>query len=195
MEAHGGTLPGPEETSEAAHHSAAAVVGAGRAAGDPAVTARLVGLVEELGLDTVAELWAGRPARSLPGALWRLYVLREWVRRSPGQASLEYAAGVRFAAVDRVIAGAAEPPGPEELRALTDQILTGVYQNDLAVALERAAAFARIVATGRADLAGDGDATTDGGRADRLTESGHALLSMAADLTACARLWRQGTLT
>ena len=38
------------------------------------------GLVDDLGLDTVAELWADRPARSLPGALWRLYALREWVR-------------------------------------------------------------------------------------------------------------------
>ena len=53
----------------------------------PQVTARLVTLVDDLGLSPVADLWSARPARSLPGALWPLYALREWVRRSPEPAS------------------------------------------------------------------------------------------------------------
>ena len=80
MEAFGGTVD-PMQEIEAAHQTAAVLVHAGRSAHDPTVTARLVDLVEELGLSTVADLWAHRPARTLPGALWRLYVLREWVRR------------------------------------------------------------------------------------------------------------------
>ena len=59
------------------------VVGVGRTAADPHVTARLVALVDELGLDTIADLWSVMPAGTLPGALWRPYVLREWVVRSP----------------------------------------------------------------------------------------------------------------
>src|SRR5699024_1971086 len=134
---------------EAAHQTAAVIVGTGRAAHDPEVTARLVTLVEELGLDTLAELWADRPGRSLPGALWRLYALREWVRRDPQEASRDYAAGIRFADVPHVVAGVAEPPGPDELRDLTDAILAGVFEGDLAVALDRAAAFCQVVSAGR----------------------------------------------
>ena len=84
-------------------------------------------LVDDLGLSTLAELWADRPARSLPGALWRLYALREWVRRDPVGASADYAAGIRFADVPHVVAGVADPPGPAELKELTDAILTGVF--------------------------------------------------------------------
>jgi hypothetical protein len=184
MEAFGGTVD-PMQEIEAAHQTAAVLVHAGRAANDPTVTARLVDLVEELGLSTVADLWAHRPARTLPGALWRLYVLREWVRRAPDEASLDYAAGVRFADVDHAVAGAAEPPGPTEVTALTDAILAGVFECDLAVALERAAAFCRVVAAGRADRSEGEEAAT---------RAAH-LLDTADDLTAAATLWRNGELS
>jgi hypothetical protein len=114
------------------------------------VTARLVRLVDDHGLDTIADLWSGRPARSLPGALWRLYVVREWVRRDPVGASCDYAAGYVVAEVPHVVAGVAQPPGADEVRALADAVLTGVYAGELDVALERAGAFCRVVAAGRA---------------------------------------------
>lgn len=193
MEAYGGTSPGPAEMTEIAHQSAAAVVGAGRAARDPVVTGRLVALVDELGLDTIASLWAQRPAGSLPGALWRLYVLREWVRRSPVTASREYATGMRLAEANHVVAGVAEPPGPSELKALVDAILTGVYQGDLAVALERAAAFCRVVSAGRAELAHDTDRSDpDQGHTETLQAA--AMLGTAADLDRAAGAWRHGKL-
>lgn len=194
LEAHGGTLPGPAEVTEAAHETAAVIVGTGRAARDPDLTRRLVDLVDELGLPAVAELWAGRPARSLPGALWRLYALREWVRRSPDVASREYTAGMRFTDVNHVVAGVAEPPGPEEVQGLTDAILTGVFEADLGVALERAAAFCRVVSSGRADLAHGCDAT-DPGLGSVLTRQAASMLTTAEDLQACARLWRAGDLS
>ncbi|MCE1177731.1 MAG: hypothetical protein LWW86_01670 [Micrococcales bacterium] len=181
LEAHGGTSPGPAELTEAAHETAAVLVGAGRAAADPEVTARLVALVDEIGLSSVAELWSQRPARSLPGALWRLYALREWVRRAPVEASREYAAGMRFTSVDHVVAGMAEPPGPDEVRALADAILRGVFEGDLAVALERAAAFCRVVSSGRADVGPSPEAAAQ-------------MLTTAQDLEAAARLWRAGQL-
>ena len=184
MEAFGGTVD-PMQEIEAAHQTAAVLVHAGRAANDPTVTARLVDLVEELGLSTVADLWAHRPGRSLPGALWRLYVLREWVRRAPDEASLDYTAGVRFADVDHAVAGAAEPPGPTEVTTLADAILAGVFEGDLAVAMERAAAFCRVVAAGRADRSEGEEAAT---------RAAH-LLDTADDLTAAASLWRQGELS
>ena len=175
----------PMQEIEAAHQTAAVLVHTGRAAHDPTVTARLVDLVEELGLSTVADLWAHRPARTLPGALWRLYVLREWVRRAPDEASLDYTAGVRFADVDHAVAGAADPPGPTEVTALADEILAGVFEGDFAVALERAAAFCRVVAAGRADRS-EGE--------ESATRAAH-LMDTADDLTGAAALWRLGELS
>ena len=193
MEAYGGTSPGPAEVTEIAHQSAAAVVGAGRQARDAEVTARLVALVDELGLDTIAELWAARPATSLPGALWRLYVLREWVRRSPVTASREYRAGMQVAHTNHIIAGVAEPPGPAELTILVDAILTGVYEGDLAVALERAGAFCRVISTGRAELAQDAELSAPQlARNDTLQAA--ALLTTGEELERAARAWRAGTL-
>ena len=193
MEEQGGTAPDPAETTEAAHATASVLVGTGRASDDPAMTRKLVALVDELGISTLAELWAERPARSLPGALWRLYALREWVRRSPEQASREYAAGIRFTDVAHAVAGIAEPPGPDEVQRVADQILAGVFDGDLAVALERAAAFCTVVAAGRAELAHDRDAV-DPGAATDLTRTGASMLATGEDLRACARLWRLGDL-
>lgn len=182
MEAHGAALPGPDEIAEAAHAAASLVVGAGRTGSSPETTARLVGLVEEVGLDTLAELWSDRPARSLPGALWRLYLVREWVRRRPEDASREYGTGMFAAPVHHVVAGVAEPPGPDEVITMIDAVLAGAFGGDLAVALERAAAFCLVAATGRAH-----DESAD-------AASAAALSATAEDLAACAALWRSDDL-
>lgn len=182
MEAHGGTLPDPAAAAEAAHQAAQTVVEAGRGGAPPEMVDRLVRLVESLGIDTLAELWSTRPARSLPGALWRLYLIREWVQRQPDQAAREYAAGMAVAPVSHAIAGIAEPPGLEEVQAVADRILAGVFDGDLSVALERAGAFCRVVSTGRAHLE------------DSRVESASAMLGTAEDLEASARLWRAGSL-
>jgi hypothetical protein len=183
----------PARVTEVAHETAAVIVKTGRAAHDPELTSKLVALVDDLGLSTLAELWADRPARSLPGALWRLYALREWVCRDPEGASADYAAGIRFADVPHVVAGVAEPIGPVELKALTDAILTGVFDGDLAVALERASSFCKVVAAGRAQRANDTDAT-DPLWGSALTRRAASLLTTGDDLEACARLWRNDDL-
>jgi hypothetical protein len=186
----------PARVTEVAHETAAVIVRTGRAAREPELTRRLVALVDDLGLSTLAELWADRPARSLPGALWRLYALREWVRRDPVGASADYAAGITFADVPHVVAGVAEPPGPDELKELTDAILTGVFDGDLAIALERAAAFCRVVAAGRAHRVDDADTRSEhdplGSAAQ--TRRAASMLTTGDDLEACARLWRKDDL-
>lgn len=202
MDSFGAERLDPAVISEIAHETAAILLRTGRASDDPAITDKLVGLVDELGLDTVAELWAQRPPRSLPGALWRLYVLREWVRRDPLAASNDYAEGMRHADVAVVIAGAGTPPGPEAMRALADAILRGMYDGDVAIALDRAAAFCRVVAAGRA--ARDPDVPRPDSRERELTleevsarhaRSAAAVLAMADDLTGAARSWRRGDLS
>lgn len=183
----------PARVTEVAHETAAVIVRTGRAAHDPALTSRLVALVDDLGLSTIAELWADRPARTLPGALWRLYALREWVRRDPVGASADYAAGIRFADVPHVVAGVADPPGPVELQELTDAILTGVFEGDLAIALQRASGFCRVVSAGRVQRANDAEGQ-DPSWGSTQTRRAASMLTTADDLETCARLWRNGDL-
>lgn len=186
------TLSGedPFDVVEAAHRTAAILVGRGRESEDPEVTARLVELVPELGLATLADLWADRPARSLPGALWRLYLLHEWVQRAPVEVSRAYTAGASHADVYRVIAGLSEPPDPGGLRELTAAILGGVFTGDFRVALERGSAFAHVTAIGLIDPA----AAVDEVSAEQV-QRGKRMQDMARDLHACAGLWERGHLT
>lgn len=195
MEAHGGVVLDPAVQSEIAHETAQIIVHAGRAATDPAVTDRLVRLTDDLGLSTLADLWAPLPAHSLPGALWRLYALREWVVRDADGASRDYEAGHRHADVLHAITGVAEPPGPVEVKELADAILRGVFSGDLDVALERAGAFCRIVAAGRAHRADGSGAVFDDdeGEAAWLKAAGNMQV-LGQDLETCARLWRRGDL-
>ena len=139
----------PATLSEAADRAAHALVRGARGQADEALVARVVHLADSEGLETLAELWAGAPADSLAGALWRLYLLRSWVYADPLAAAAEFDRGRRHVPVAEVISGVVEPPGPDEVRALVDEVLSGVVVGDFADTLFRAAAFARVAAAGR----------------------------------------------
>ncbi len=196
----------PAERLEAAHTSAQAVVTRLRDGSDPTAGERMVAAVDtDEGLDAAARLWAVASAVSLPGALWRLVALRAGVRRAPALAAREFDAGRARLPVAEVVAGVAQPPGPDEVSAMVDAVLRGVGDGDLDVTFERAAAFARVCSVGRAVLADRGqcevvdpvdpvnelDAELD---ATRLTRSAAALVQTADDLESCARRWRRHSL-
>ncbi|WP_172151428.1 hypothetical protein [Isoptericola chiayiensis] len=189
-------LPGsldPARRDEVAHTTARAVVHQARAAEDPEVVARLVRLVEDEGLDVVAGLWADAAPATLPGALWRLYALREWVRRDARTVGLRYRLGVDAAPVQEAVAGVPRPPTPSDLRDLADAVLSGVYSGELDVALERAGAFCRILATGAAYDA-DAREVADPDQAARMTRGAADLVGTAGELEHAAALWRAGSL-
>ncbi|WP_263119141.1 hypothetical protein [Cellulomonas sp. RIT-PI-Y] len=191
-------IPGgmdPALRSRVAHTTATAIVHGGRAGAgdDPALVDRLVHLVESEGLDTLAALWADCPATTLPGTMWRLYVLREWVRRDPATLAERYRLGLVAAEVPHAVAGVVTPPGPGELREVLDAVLSGVYTGDLAVALERGAAFCRVLATGAAFDADHLD-VADAEAANRLTRGADGLLRTAEELEHSAGLWRSDQL-
>ena len=142
----------PAAVSEAADRAAALLVRGARESDDDSVTERLLHLADTEGIEAIAEVWSGSPADSLAGCLWRLYLLRSWVYADPVGVAREFDAGRTRAQVAQVVAGVAEPPGPEELKAMVDQVLRGIAGGDFADVLFRAAAFARVVATGRAGL-------------------------------------------
>lgn len=142
----------PAQVREAGDLAATVLVRGARESDDPALAERIVHLAETEGLETLAEVWSGAPADTLAGSLWRLFVLRSWVHADPERVAREYEAGQRRADVARVVAGVADPPRPEELRRMVDEVLRGIAGGDFAVTLLRAAAFARVVAAGRATL-------------------------------------------
>lgn len=142
----------PALVSEAADRAAALFVRGARSSDDAAVADRLLHLAETEGIETIAEVWSGSPADSLAGCLWRLYLLRSWVYADPTEVAAEFEAGLGSVQVARVVAGVAEPPGPDQLKQMVDEVLRGIAGSDFADVLFRAAAFARVVAAGRAAL-------------------------------------------
>lgn len=183
----------PARVSEAAHLSAHALVQAGKLNDDPEVRERLVRLAEDEGLEVIAELWSSAPARSLPGALWRLYAIRAATMGNPAVMASFFAAGARQAQVERLVAGAAEPPGAEELCSMTSSILTGAFDGEFDVALERTAAYCRVIALGQAEQA-DAAELSHPERATLMTTRAQALVKTAEDLEASAASWRRGEL-
>jgi hypothetical protein len=184
----------PAVIARTAHETAQALVSRVRADPDPEIVGRLVAFAELEGIDAIAELWSRAAAHSLPGALWRLYLLREMIRFDSAGVALAYERGVaRLGSIDALVAGAPTPAGPDELLAVADEILRGVFEGDLGLALDRAAAFARVSASGCADLADDADAT-EPPRAESLTKRAARLAKLADELTVSARLWRDGVL-
>jgi hypothetical protein len=140
----------PALVSEAADRAATLLVRGARDSADAEVADRLLHLADTEGIETIAEVWSGASADSLAGCLWRLYLLRSWVYADPVGVAAEFEAGLGSAQVARVVAGVAEPPGPEQLKSMVDEVLRGIAGSDFADVLLRAAAFARVVAAGRA---------------------------------------------
>jgi hypothetical protein len=175
-----------QSRSEIASATAALVVQAGRG-GKP--DERFVELADQVGLDTLAALWSHSDPVSLPGALWALYLLRQWCRTSGEEVTRLWRAGEPYAVPEAVVAGVGEYADVESVRQMTDAVLTGAYGGDFDVALERAAAFFRVVAMGRRELAGDGE------RGDAERELAVRNDRAGADLAVAAQLWRKGALT
>ncbi|WP_447913315.1 DNA-directed RNA polymerase subunit beta [Microbacterium phyllosphaerae] len=185
----------PAEETRIAHATASALLARVRADESGVSADRLVAFTDEHGIDEIAELWSKAPSRTLPGALWRLYILQLAIHGDPHTAALLYERGrVELSSVDAVIAGAPVPANPEELVALIDTILRGAFRGDFAVALDRAAAFCRVQASGATHTADDYE-STEPARASELTTRALRLSSYAQDLSASAVLWRMDALS
>jgi len=184
----------PAQIMRLAHDTAAALVTRARDTDDEAVIDRLVAYTDEHGLDAVAELWGRSSPRSLPGALWRIYLVRLLIRQDPQGTSYLFQRGADvLATIDALVAGAPLPTGPDEITALADQILRGLFRGDFAVALDRAAAFSRVTAAGCSSIADDADVTSST-RGTELTTRALRFTQLAEEFTACARMYRAGSL-
>ncbi|MGK0714843.1 hypothetical protein [Leucobacter sp. W1153] len=161
---------------------------------DPEVVERVLGLAETEGIDDIAELWATAGAHSLAGMLWRIYLLRRIVHADPeGTADMFRAGQSVSVTIDPVVAGAAEPVNPQSIAELCDTLLRGVFAGDLAIALERAASYCRVMSLGAASVADSRDSLDDEHAAE-LTTRALRYAAFADELHGGARRWRDGTL-
>ncbi|AQP44790.1 hypothetical protein [Tessaracoccus flavus] len=171
----------PAELSSLANDTAAALLGRVRESEDPDMVDRVIAYADRNGVDDVAELWASAPAASLPGAMWRLYLLRHAVVTNPEATGYRFRRGLEVdGGVHQAIAGSRSAPTPDQVADLATTILRGAFTGDFADALERASAFARVLAFGSSDIDDHRQANGYDGIADELRGS--------------ARLWREGQL-
>jgi hypothetical protein len=184
----------PAQILRVAHDTAHALVNRARENDDPEVLERLIAYTDDHGIDAIAELWARSSPRSLPGALWRLYLVRLLIRQDPAGTSLLFQRGSEvLETIDTVVAGAPMPTGPDEIIELADEILRGIFVGDFSIALDRAAAFCRVCASGATSIADDADFVSDE-RAAELTARADRFALTTDEFAACARLQRAGQL-
>lgn len=184
----------PAQVMRAAHDTARILLDSGRDAHDPAVLERLVAYTDDHGIDALTELWSRSSPKSLPGALWRIYLMRLLIRQDPAGIALLYQRGTEVLhSIDSLVAGATLPTGPTEITNLADEILRGLFVGDFAIALDRAAAFCRVTASGATSVADDAESTNPE-RASELTSQASRLAHTAYEFATCARLHRSGHL-
>ncbi len=150
----------PALASEAAHSTANAVVyGPSHHAEDEPQAQRIGRIIDAEGLDEIARLWSRSPAVTLPGALWRLYLLRAWLERDPETITMRFREGSAASAPAAVQEPGAETDGPADREALVApqpaelderlaQLFTGTSETDVADILEQSAAFLRVLSQG-----------------------------------------------
>ena len=183
----------PATVTQMAHETARELLSRVRVAGEDARD-RAVHFTDDNGIEVLAELWSHASGHSLPGALWRVYLLRDLIRQQAEHIAVAFDLGVSVSpTADVYVAGAAVPTNPHEVGEMADLILHGVFAGDMGDALDRAAAFCRLTSLGDMAIVRDIE-TTRQRHAEQLTAQAARLALMAEELTRCARLWRDGHL-
>lgn len=138
----------PQALDGIAHAAAESLLDHVRHTQDPQVVQRVLTLVEHEGVDLVAELWSRSDADSLPGILWRLYMLRTWMVRNRDSITRFWRVGEPAAGAASAITGIDPAPEAADIVRTADSILRGAFTGDFAVALERAGVFCGVVSLG-----------------------------------------------
>lgn len=184
----------PEASHRIAHETSWALLNRVRQVADPAIVARVIEVASGEGINDIAELWARESTHTLAGVLWRLYLLRRIVDAdAEGAADLFRRGSERIGTIDPIVAGASEPVSPTSVAQLCDSILRGAFVGDLGSALDRAAAYSRVMSSGAAELADEREILAPE-HSTELTTRALRYATISRELDAGARRWREGTL-
>ena len=182
----------PASLSAVAHTAAWALMGIGDETFSDEAVARLRETVRARGVDMIVHVWSRSPEFTLPGALWRVYLLHEWYHRDPILVAERYAEGSRAPIIQGLEA-------PVELRPLSlimeelDSLLRGdLTDDDLEYVLREASRAMRVLAAGEAGALWIEDPTDT--LAHRVTMRHSALLVTADELDIATREAAAGTL-
>ena len=183
----------PEELRELAHSTAAALLDRVHHTQDPEIVQHVITLVDAEGIEPIAELWANTDAQSLPGILWRLYVMRTWMRRNQKSLATLWREGELPPTAASAIAGINSSPHAEDIASTADSILSGAFTGDFAVALDRAATFCIVVSRALATRAHKSE-NSELNRRNAILKNARSLASTAQDFASGAKLWRENAL-
>jgi len=183
----------PAAGSEAAHTSAWALMGVADDEYGPDTVERLRQTVRTEGIDLAANLWSRSPEFTLPGALWRLYLLWEWYRRDPEAVRRRFDEGARAT----IIPGLERPvtvPDLDQVMGELHALLVGERtDDDLAPIIGDASRVMRVLAAG-ATLGASWICDRDDPLAHPVTMRPEALLRTADELDEAQRHAEVGTL-
>ncbi|MBO5633744.1 MAG: thymidine phosphorylase [Aeriscardovia sp.] len=138
----------PEVLTDMSHDTAHALLSKVHETSDPELVHRVLSIVDEEGIDILAELWSRSLSNTLPGILWRLYALRLWMRQQKQNLARFWRLGEPTAGAASAIAGINEYPTAQDIAETADSILSGAFTGDFAVALERSYTFIMVVSLG-----------------------------------------------
>lgn len=179
-------IPGAEDgaiSSEVAHLVAQTLLGIEKESDDQ--VKRLRELLESGGIDTVSELWSASPANTLPGTLWRLYLVHQWYLRDPDLVNERFQQGLAALEIGEVFSREhCEKSVFALMNKLAELWRTQTSIDQLAPLLDRTSDFLKVLASGvNADWIKDARDEL----ADPVTLRPEALLQTARDLKLSAR--------
>lgn len=182
----------PAVESEMAHSTAWALMGVPSADFSADDIPKVLEAVRSQGVDVVAASWSRSPEFTLPGALWRLYLLWQWGQLNPSALYERYQAGLD--AMKQHDHDVASLPNLDEVQLAIEGVLSGyATDDDLAPVLDSAAHAMRVLA---ASVQYGPEWITDDQHvlAHQVTRRPTALLDTADELEESARQARAGTL-
>lgn len=183
----------PQALRELASSTAAALLDRVHHTQDPEIVHRVITVIDNEGIEPIAQLWADSDAQSLPGILWRLYVMRTWMQRNQKSLAVLWREGELPPTAASAITGINTSPDANDIAQTADSILAGAFTGDFAVALERAASFTAVVARSLVERAKRSENSLTNRRA-AILKNAKSLASTSREFSTGASLWRNGEL-
>lgn len=179
-------IPGAEDaasSSEVAHLVAQTLLGIEKESDEN--VQRLRQLLESGGIDTVSELWSTSPASTLPGTLWRLYLVYQWYLRNPQLVNERFQQGLAALEIGDIFS---REHSDKSVANLMDK-LAALWQAQTSIAelaplLDRVSDFLQVLASG---VSAEWIKDSRDELADSVTLRPQALLQTADDLKLSAR--------